>query len=41
MIPKVQERIKLDLESGDLKAVTPTDLAIWDTPEGTTYVDGA
>jgi hypothetical protein len=41
VIPKVLERIKLDLESGDLKAVTPTDLGIWGTPEGTTYVDGA
>ena len=34
------ERIKSDLEGSDLKNVTATDLAIWSTPEGTTYVDG-
>ena len=41
MIPKVLERIKLDLESGDLKTITTTELEIWSTPEGTTYIDGA
>ena len=41
VIPEVLKRIKLDLENGDLKAVTSTDLGIWDTPEGTTYIDGA
>lgn len=35
------ERIKMDLESDDLMAVTLTDLAIWGTPEGTAFVDGA
>lgn len=41
MIPEVLERIKFDLESGELENVTPTDLGIWGTPGDTTYVDGA
>ena len=41
MIPKVLECVKSDLENDDLKAITPTDLGIWSTPEGSVYVDGA
>lgn len=33
------EQLKLDINLGELNALTETDLAIWATPEGTMYVD--
>jgi hypothetical protein len=33
-------QIRSDLAAGETNTLTVTDIAIWETPESTTYVDG-
>ena len=39
VIPQIVEQLRRDINAQELSAVTDEDLAIWATPEGTTYVD--
>lgn len=41
VIPQILSRIRSDLAVNEANSLTPTDLAIWRTPEGTAYIDGA
>ncbi|EKM53603.1 uncharacterized protein PHACADRAFT_125439 [Phanerochaete carnosa HHB-10118-sp] len=38
-IPRVVEQLRRDIDAQALSSLTDEDLAIWATPEGTTYVD--
>ena len=40
VIPEIVEQLRRDINAEDLDKLTDEDLAIWATPEGTTYVDG-
>lgn len=40
VIPEIVEQLRRDINAQEVDALTETDLAIWATPEGTTYVDG-
>ncbi|KAI0077211.1 ARM repeat-containing protein [Panus rudis PR-1116 ss-1] len=39
VIPRIVERISADLDPTDVNALTDTDMGIWSTPEGTTFID--
>ncbi|KAJ7600549.1 armadillo-type protein [Mycena floridula] len=39
VVPRLLEQIKVDMSSSILNAITDTDISIWMTPEGTTFVD--
>ena len=41
VIPEIVQQLRRDINAEELDKVTEEDLAIWATPEGTTYVDGA
>ena len=40
ILPKIMEQIKSDLRPEAIQSLTDDDLAIWETPEGQTYVNG-
>jgi hypothetical protein len=40
VLPRVMEQLRVDIDAGALNALTEEEFGIWDTPEGTTYVDG-
>jgi len=40
VLPRVVEQLKGDFDVNELNSLSETDLAIWATPEGQTYVDG-
>ena len=40
VLPRVMEQLRDDLDANALNALTEEDIGIWETPEGTTYVDG-
>lgn len=40
VLPRLLKQVQQDLDTLRLGALTDTDLAIWRTEEGTTYVDG-
>ncbi|CAL1711997.1 unnamed protein product [Somion occarium] len=39
VVPRIVERIGLDLKADTIEALTDEDIGIWATPDGTTYVD--
>ncbi|KAI0710312.1 ARM repeat-containing protein [Cerioporus squamosus] len=39
VLPKVVEKIRLDLKAEDVNSLTDDDLGIWATPEGQTFID--
>lgn len=41
IIPPLVDQISDDLKPSKFVSLTATDIAIWKTPEGTAYVDGA
>ena len=40
VLPDIVQQLKSDLDEKALGSITETDLAIWQTPEGTLYHDG-
>lgn len=40
VLPRVMDQLREDLDAQVLGALTEEELGIWETPEGTTYVDG-
>lgn len=40
VIPEIVAQIRKDIDAQELAAVTEENIAIWATPEGTTYIDG-
>jgi hypothetical protein len=40
VLPRIVDQLKDDLDPAILNSLTDDDLAIWATPEGTTFVDG-
>lgn len=40
VLPRVMDQLRVDIDAAALGALTEEDLGIWETPEGTTYVDG-
>lgn len=40
VLPRVMEQLLADINADGINSLTDEDLAIWATPEGTTYVDG-
>lgn len=39
-IPQIIQQIQYDINAQEIEALSDEDLAIWGTPEGTTYIDG-
>ncbi|KIJ11894.1 hypothetical protein PAXINDRAFT_157123 [Paxillus involutus ATCC 200175] len=39
VLPRIMDQLRLDVDGAALNGLTEDDLAIWETPEGTTYVD--
>lgn len=40
VLPRVLDQLKADIDTATLNGISAHDLAVWATPEGTTYVDG-
>ena len=40
VVPRIAEQVASDLNGQEIEQLTETDLNIWQTPEGTAYVDG-
>lgn len=40
VLPRIIEQLQEDLNPKVINSISDDDLAIWATPEGTTYVDG-
>ena len=40
VIPQIVQQLRRDIDAQEVEGLTETDLAIWATPEGTTYIDG-
>jgi len=40
VLPKVVEQLRTDINSSAINALSEAEFGIWETPEGTTYVDG-
>ena len=41
VLPRVMDQLKVDIDGEALGRLTEEDTGIWETPEGTTYIDGA
>ena len=40
MLPCVMDQLRMDIDAGALNVLMEEEFGIWETPEGTTYVDG-
>lgn len=40
VVPRIAEQVARDLSGQEVEQLTESDLNIWQTPEGTAYVDG-
>jgi hypothetical protein len=40
VLPRIMEQLNADLSPADLRSLTDFDYGVWQTPEGTTFVDG-
>lgn len=40
VLPKFIEQIRADIDPREIESLNDTDLGIWETPEGKTYIDG-
>ncbi|EPQ55338.1 ARM repeat-containing protein [Gloeophyllum trabeum ATCC 11539] len=39
VLPRAMDQLRLDISASDINSLTDTDLGIWATPEGATYID--
>lgn len=41
VLPRIMDQLKADLDPASLHSLTDFDYGVWETPEGTTFVDGS